>query len=107
MPHIRLTEGLPGITSLFAFRPATARPLRELAEVLLRGASPLTSGEREMIATVASSRNRPHRRRVLHVQRYVDGLATWTPSGTAAYDGMGRRMPHEGYMRADSTSVRG
>jgi uncharacterized peroxidase-related enzyme len=57
MPHIELPEGLPGITSAFAFRPETARPLRALAEVLLRGPSTLTSGEREMIATFVSTRN--------------------------------------------------
>jgi len=57
MPHIALPEGLPGITSAFAYRPETARPLRELAEVLLRGPSTLSSGEREMIAAFVSSRN--------------------------------------------------
>ena len=57
MPHIQLPEGLPGIVSAFAFRPETARPLCELAEVLLRGPSTLTSGEREMIATFVSTRN--------------------------------------------------
>ena len=31
--------------------------------------------------------------------RYVDGLATWTPSDPAAYDEMGRRMAHSGYAR--------
>jgi uncharacterized peroxidase-related enzyme len=60
MPHIPLPEGLPGITSGFAFRPETARPMRELAEVLLRGPSSLTSGEREMIAAFVSSRNDCH-----------------------------------------------
>src|SRR4249920_3745849 len=60
MPHIALPEGLPGITSGFAFRPETAKPMRELAEVLLRGANTLTSGEREMIAAFVSSRNDCH-----------------------------------------------
>ena len=60
MPHITLPEGLPGITSGFAFRPETARPMRELAEVLLRGPHTLTSGEREMIAAFVSSRNDCH-----------------------------------------------
>ncbi|HEX7140464.1 MAG TPA: peroxidase-related enzyme [Vicinamibacterales bacterium] len=60
MPHIPLPEGLPGITSGFAFRPDTARPMRELAEVLLRGPNSLTSGEREMIAAFVSSRNDCH-----------------------------------------------
>ncbi len=40
-----------------AFRPETAKPLNELAEVLLRGPSTLTPGERELIATYVSSRN--------------------------------------------------
>ena len=44
MPHISLPDGLPGITSAFAFRPETAKPMRELAEVLLRGPNTLTSG---------------------------------------------------------------
>lgn len=57
MPHIALPEGLPGITSGFAFRPETAKPMRELAEILLRGPSTLTSGEREMIAAFVSTRN--------------------------------------------------
>jgi len=57
MPHINLPENLPGITAGFAFRPETAKPMRELAEVLLRGPSTLTSGERELIATYVSSRN--------------------------------------------------
>jgi uncharacterized peroxidase-related enzyme len=57
MPHIALPENLPGITAGFAFRPETAKPMRELAETLLRGPSTLTSGEREMIATFVSARN--------------------------------------------------
>ena len=57
MPHIALPDGLPGITAGFAFRPATAAPMRALAEVLLRGPNTLTSGERELIATFVSARN--------------------------------------------------
>ena len=57
MPHIALPDGLPGITAGFAFRPETAKPMRELAEVLLRGPNSLSSGEREMIATFVSSGN--------------------------------------------------
>ena len=57
MPHIALPEGLPGISSGFAFRPETAKPMRELAHVLLHGPSTLTGGERELIATYVSSQN--------------------------------------------------
>ena len=180
MPHISLPEGLPGITSGFAFRPETAKPMRELAEVLLRGPNSLTSGEREMIATFVSSRNDCHFCRDSHraaaahhlegnydlvdavkndyqtapispklkalltiagkvqqggkhvtgadvahahaqgatdieihdavliaaafcmFNRYVDGLATFTPTGHALYDQMGERMAKQGYVRAGS-----
>jgi uncharacterized peroxidase-related enzyme len=57
MPHIGLDENVPGIMSLFQFRPETARPLSELAEVLLRGPSALTRGERELIAAYVSALN--------------------------------------------------
>jgi uncharacterized peroxidase-related enzyme len=57
MPHIPLAEGLPGIRGLFAFRPETAKPLCELADVLLHAPGTLTPGERELIATYVSSRN--------------------------------------------------
>src|SRR5271169_4596507 len=57
MPHIQLPEGLPGIVGPMTYRPETAKPLNELAEVLLRGPSTLTPGERELIATYVSSQN--------------------------------------------------
>jgi uncharacterized peroxidase-related enzyme len=57
MAHITLPEGLPGISSGFAFRPETAKPMRELAHILLHGPSTLTPGERELIATYGSSQN--------------------------------------------------
>jgi uncharacterized peroxidase-related enzyme len=47
----------PGIQGLLAYRPETARPLMELAEVLLRGPNSLTRGERELIAAYVSARN--------------------------------------------------
>jgi uncharacterized peroxidase-related enzyme len=175
MPHTALPEGLPGITSGFAFRPETAKPLRELAEVLLRGPGSLTSAEREMIATFVSTRNdcyfcqTSHRAAAAHhdggnyelvdavrfdypnapvsaklkallaiagkvqqggknvtsediqrarqegatdleihdtvliaaafcmYNRYVDGLATYTPTDPQLYDEMGAHMAHEGY----------
>jgi uncharacterized peroxidase-related enzyme len=180
VPHISLPEGLPGITGGFAFRPETAKPMRELAEVLLRGANTLTSGEREMIATLVSDRNdchfcqASHRAAAAHhldgdydivdavkrdfqtapvsaklkalmaiaakvqesgkqvtasdierarntgatdveihdavliaaafsmFNRYVDGLATFTPRDDKAYDEMGRRMASEGYIRRNA-----
>lgn len=57
MPHIPLPEGLPGIRSLFEFRPETAGPLCELAEVLLHTPGTLSMAERELIAAYVSSQN--------------------------------------------------
>ena len=57
MAHIAIPEGLPGISGGFAFRPETAKPMRELAHTLLHGPSTLTGAERELIATYVSSRN--------------------------------------------------
>ena len=58
MAHINLPEGLPGIRGPMAFRPETAKPLNELAEILLRDDNnTLTRGERELIATYVSHLN--------------------------------------------------
>jgi uncharacterized peroxidase-related enzyme len=180
MAHIELPQDLPGIVSAFAFRPETAKPMRELAEVLLRGPNSLTSGEREMIAAFVSTRNdcyfcqTSHRAAAAHhlnrnyelvdavrfdyetapvseklkallaiagkvqlggkkvsaedverarqegatdleihdtvliaaafcmFNRYVDGLATFTPIDQELYDQMGARMAHVGYGSPDS-----
>jgi len=40
------------------YRPKTAKPLNEPAEILLRGPSSLTSAEREMIASYISHQNK-------------------------------------------------
>ena len=159
-----------------AYRPETAKPLRELAEVLLRGENSLTSAERETIAAFVSHRNDcdfchlSHRAAAAHhpggsyglvdavrldpqsapvsaklkallaiagkvqqggrhvtaddvararaegatdleihdtvliaaafcmYNRYVDGLATWTPADPTLYDAMGQRMADQGYV---------
>lgn len=182
VPHIDLPEGLPGIVSGFAFRPETAVPMRALAEILLRGPSSLSSGEREMIASFVSTRNdcyfcqTSHRAAAAHhlegnyalvdavrfdyenapvsnklkalltiagkvresgrsvtaediararregatdleihdtvliaaafcmYNRYVDGLATFTPVDLALYDEMGSRMAHQGYLAPESSA---
>jgi uncharacterized peroxidase-related enzyme len=176
MPYIPLEDHLPGITGLLEYRQDTARPIRELTQLLLRGPSSLTEGERELIATVVSSRNecrfctaahtaaanvlldesdtseevkrdidnapvsdklRALLRIAAQVQesgkkvnsasiaaakaagatdveihdtvliaalfclynRYVDGLATVTPSDPAFYKGLGERLKQHGYNR--------
>ena len=60
MAHIDLgvdEERYPGINGPFQFRPETAKPMCELAEVLLRDAHTLTAGERELIAAYVSGLN--------------------------------------------------
>jgi uncharacterized peroxidase-related enzyme len=60
MAHIRLPEGIPGILGPMAFSPETARPLNQLAEVLLRAPNTLSQADREMIATYVSFQNDCH-----------------------------------------------
>ena len=176
MAHIKVPEGVPGIRSLVMFRPDTGKHLYDLAHVLLREPSPLSSAERELIAAYVSSRNnctfcmsshaaaarelygderdivdctienvleaplsekmkallniaakvarsgkdvttgdvenaRKHGAgdRDIHdtvliaaafcmFNRYVDGLATLTPTDPRAYDEMGKRMTTVGYV---------
>ncbi|XVV07195.1 carboxymuconolactone decarboxylase family protein [Actinosynnema sp. CA-248983] len=60
MAHIDLGVDetlLPGITGLLTYRPETAGPLNQLAEVLLRGPNSLSRGERELIAAHVSGLN--------------------------------------------------
>lgn len=176
MSYIPLEAHLPGITGLLEYRKDSAAPIRELTQVLLRGPSSLTEAERELIATVVSSRNQcrfctaAHTaaanvllgedqtseavkkdidtapvsdkvRALLHIaaqvqeggkhvtpaaiaaakevgatdieihdtvliaalfclyNRYVDGLATVTPSDPGFYQGLGERLQRHGYNR--------
>lgn len=57
MPHISLPENALGIRSLAEYRPDTGQHLYELAQTLLRGTSPLTEAERELMAAFVSHRN--------------------------------------------------
>jgi AhpD family alkylhydroperoxidase len=98
MPHIRLPEGVPGIRSAFQFRPETAGPLLRLAEVLLRGPNTLTSGERELIATVVSTLNDCHFCQSSHRAAAAHHLDGRTPTEHDVYDAMGQRMAHQGYL---------
>src|SRR6476646_8421906 len=176
MPYIPLEEHLPGITGLLEYRKDTAAPIRELTQILLRGESTLTEGERELIATVVSNGNQCKFCTAAHTaaadillgenetshkvktdittapvsnkmkalltiasmvresgkavtkeavqnakaegatdieihdtvliaalfclyNRYVDGLATLTPTDPEFYKGLGERLKHHGYNR--------
>ena len=57
MAHVAVTEQ-PGIVGLLQHYPRTGQPLSHLAEALLRGPSPLSAAERELIATYTSTLNR-------------------------------------------------
>ena len=176
MAHIDVPEGVSGIRSLVMFRPETGKPLYDLAQVLLRGESPLSEAERELIGAYVSCLNDcmfcmsshaaaarclygEHQNTVDDVlkdmeqsgisdkmkallniagkvqisgkevkekdveaarelgasdreihdtvliaatfcmfNRYVDGLASLTPTDPAAYEEMGRRMTEKGYV---------
>jgi uncharacterized peroxidase-related enzyme len=176
MAYITLEKHLPGITGLLEYRQDSAAPIRELTQILLRGESTLTEGERELVAAVVSSRNEcrfctaahtaaanalleeretseavktdintapvsDKMKALLHIaalvqksgkavtpeavaaarqagatdleihdtvliaalfclyNRYVDGLATMTPTDPAFYDGLGQRLKQHGYNR--------
>jgi len=57
MAHIQLPTEDPGIIGLLRYRPETAGPLTDLANVLLRSDSSLSRGERELIAAHVSGLN--------------------------------------------------
>jgi uncharacterized peroxidase-related enzyme len=63
MAHITLPVAeelgreFPGIVGPMTFRPETAAPINELVNILLRGESTLSRGDRELIATHVSWRN--------------------------------------------------
>jgi uncharacterized peroxidase-related enzyme len=57
MPHIELESHLPGITGLLEYRKDTGQPIRDLTQILMRGPSTLSEGERELIATIVSHGN--------------------------------------------------
>ena len=57
MTHIDLGNAIPGIRGLFEYRRDTGAVLSDLGEVLLRGDSTLSRGDRELIAAYVSHLN--------------------------------------------------
>jgi uncharacterized peroxidase-related enzyme len=58
MAHIDFKNNEPGIRGPMAYSPATAKPMNELAEILLRNEdNSLSRGERELIGTYVSYLN--------------------------------------------------
>jgi len=58
MAYIKLENQMPGIVGLLTQFTETAKPLTELAQILLRGDSTMSEGDRELIAALVSSRNK-------------------------------------------------
>lgn len=90
MPHIQLDPMLPGIRSLFAFRPETAKPLSELAHILLHSESSLTRAERELIATYVSYQND-----CFYCQTAHGAIASYQLGGNDALVDQVKRDPEE------------
>lgn len=57
MPHIPLSPDMPGITGALAFKPALGAKFSAFTQELMRGPSPLSEGERELIAAYVSAGN--------------------------------------------------
>jgi uncharacterized peroxidase-related enzyme len=57
MPHLRILPDRPVMRDLYHAHPATCRPLGELTEATMRGPSPFTQGQRELIAAYVSGLN--------------------------------------------------
>ena len=57
MPRLRSLPEQPVMRDLYKSQPATCKPLGELTEVAMRGPSPFTQGQRELIAAYVSGLN--------------------------------------------------
>lgn len=96
--------------------PETA-PIHDKLRALLRIAAQVQRGGREVSAQdVQWARAAGADDRAIHdtvliaaafcmFNRYVDGLATWTPEEAELYDQMGARLAHHGYMPAAAAPV--
>jgi uncharacterized peroxidase-related enzyme len=93
-----------GLLQIFQVFPERARPLLEYHEVLLRGDSPFTAGERELIAAYVSGLNNCNYCRAVHSQTAValgissDVMAN-VISGAQSVDISGRIGPVLAFVR--------
>jgi alkylhydroperoxidase family enzyme len=60
LKRVRAERGglVPQIFSLFAFKPQATRHLMRFTQEVMRGPSPLSAGQRELIAAFTSGKNR-------------------------------------------------
>jgi uncharacterized peroxidase-related enzyme len=71
MSFLRSVRPEAGLLQIFQAFPETARPLLEYHEVLLRGESPFSAAERELIAAYVSDLNKCNYCRAVHSQTAV------------------------------------
>jgi uncharacterized peroxidase-related enzyme len=71
MSYLRAQPRDAGLLQIFQAFPEAAHPLLEYHEVLLRGNSPFTAGERELIAAYVSGLNNCNYCRAVHSQTAV------------------------------------
>jgi uncharacterized peroxidase-related enzyme len=71
MSYLRSLKPDAGLLQIFQAFPEVARPLLEYHEVLLRGESPLSAAERELIAAYVSSLNNCNYCHAVHSQTAV------------------------------------
>ena len=57
MPRLRSLPEQPVVRNLYRAHPATCKPLGELTEAAMRGPSPFTQAQRELIAAYVSGLN--------------------------------------------------
>ena len=71
MSYLRSLEPDAGLLQIFQAFPEIARPLLQYHEALLRGESPFSPGERELIAAYVSDLNNCHYCHAVHSQTAV------------------------------------
>ena len=58
MPFFSFLAGKAGIGDLWKVNPGIAKPMQDLATAIMRGESPLSKGDRELIAAYVSALNK-------------------------------------------------
>lgn len=101
MAHVAVPEGVQGRAGLVAYKRSTGEKLLALANEVLRGPSPLTPAERELIAAFVSEGNDcsfcSQTHQAVASQLLDDGLAATTPTDDATYAFIGSLLGEQGY----------
>jgi uncharacterized peroxidase-related enzyme len=114
---LQLDGGMPLVDQV-KDDPATAPISDKLRALLAIAGKVQQGGKRVTTDDVTAARNQGATDVEIHdtvliaaafcmFNRYVDGLATWTPTDPQAYEEMGRRVVENGYLGAPPTSERG